>query len=185
MILVTYLGYRAERLEVVVPESGSLDLDVALELDVVRGEEVVVSAQAEGQVAAINQQLRANQIVSVVSAARLQELPDANAAESVGRLPGISIQRDAGEGQNVVIRGLSPKYNNVTVNGVALPSTNFDTRATDLSMVSSEMLAGVEVYKSLTPDQDADAIGGSVNFTLQGRPMVFAPRRSSRMGTTV
>ncbi len=169
-VLVSYIGYREERVEVVVPADGTVELDVALELAVVEGEEVVVSAQAEGQVAAINQQINSNQIVSVVSSARLKELPDANAAESVGRLPGISIQRNAGEGQNVVIRGLSPKYNNVTVNGVKLPSTNFDTRATDLSSISSEMLDGVEVYKSITPDQDADAIGGSVNFRLRGAP---------------
>ncbi|MDT7856555.1 TonB-dependent receptor [Rubrivirga sp. S365] len=169
-VIVTYIGYREQRVEVNLPEGGTQELDIALELDVIEGEGVEITAQAEGQVAAINQQLQSNQIVSVVSAARLQELPDANAAESVGRLPGISIQRDAGEGQNVVIRGLSPKYNNVTVNGVKLPSTSFDTRATDLGSISSEMLAGVEVYKSITPDQDADAIGGSVNFRLQGAP---------------
>ena len=173
VVVVSYIGYREQRIEVEVPEGGTRELDVELVLDVIQGEGVEITAQAEGQVAAINQQLQSNQIVSVVSSARLQELPDANAAESVGRLPGISIQRDAGEGQNVVIRGLSPKYNNVTVNGVKLPSTNFDTRATDLSMVSSEMLAGVEVYKSITPDQDADAIGGSVNFRLQGAPDGF------------
>ena len=176
VVIVSYLGYRAERVEVDLPEGGTRELDVELALDVIEGEGVEITAQAEGQVAAINEQLRSNQIVSVVSSARLQELPDANAAESVGRLPGISIQRDAGEGQNVVIRGLSPKYNNVTVNGVKLPSTNFDTRATDLSMISSEMLAGVEVYKSITPDQDADAIGGSVNFSLQGAPEGFRTR---------
>ena len=172
-VIVSYIGYREERVEKTFPEDGTEQLDIALELDVVEGETVVITAQAEGQVAAINEQLRSNKIVSVVSAARLQELPDANAAESVGRLPGISIQRDAGEGQNVVIRGLSPKYNNVTVNGVSLPSTNAETRATDISMISTEMLAGVEVYKSLTPDQDADAIGGSVNFRLQGAPDGF------------
>lgn len=169
-IIVSYIGYRTQEIERVIPADGTLRLDIALEVDSIEGEEVVITAQAEGQVAAINQQLNSNQIVSVVSAARLQELPDANAAESVGRLPGISIQRDAGEGENVVIRGLSPRYNNVTVNGVKLPSTDFDTRATDLSIISSEMLAGVEVYKSITPDQDADAIGGSVNFTLRGAP---------------
>ncbi len=173
VVIVSYIGYREQRIEADLPEGGTRQLDVELTLDVIQGEGVEITAQAEGQVAAINQQLQSNQIVSVVSSARLQELPDANAAESVGRLPGISIQRDAGEGENVVIRGLSPKYNNVTVNGVKLPSTNFDTRATDLSMVSSEMLAGVEVYKSITPDQDADAIGGSVNFRLQGAPDEF------------
>ena len=169
-LLVSYIGYREQRIPVTVASGQDVRVDVALELHVIEGGEVVITAQAEGQVAAINQQRASDQIVNVVSSARIQELPDANAAESVGRLPGISIQRDAGEGQKVVIRGLSPRYNSVTVNGVALPSTDFEDRSTDLNMVSSEMLAGVEVYKSLTPDQDADAIGGSVNFRLQGAP---------------
>ena len=80
-----------------------------------------MSAQAEGQLAAINEQLRSNRIVNVVSAARIQELPDANAAEAVGRLPGVAIQRNAGEGEKVVVRGLSPKYTNVTVKRRADP----------------------------------------------------------------
>ncbi len=169
-LLISYIGYREQRVPVTVRSGQDTRVDIALELDVITGQEIIISAQAEGQVAAINQQRASNQIVNVVSSARIQELPDANAAETVGRLPGISIQRDAGEGQKVVIRGLSPRYNNVTVNGIALPSTDFEDRSTDLNMVSSEMLAGVEVYKSLTPDQDADAIGGSVNFRLQGAP---------------
>ena len=54
--------------------------------------------------------------------ARIQELPDANAAESVSRLPGVSLIRTGGEGAKVVIRGLSPQYNQVTIDGVELPS---------------------------------------------------------------
>lgn len=179
---VTYVGYREARVQVVVPASGALTVDVALVLDAVQGAEVVVTAQAEGQGAAINQQIQSSQIVNVVSAARLQELPDANAAEAIGRLPGVSIQRDAGEAQNVVIRGLSPRYNNVTVNGIQLPATSFDTRATDLSSIAPELLAGVEVYKSLTPDQNADAIGGSVNFRLQGAPNGLRTQASFQNG---
>ncbi len=75
----------------------------------IQGEVVVVTAQAAGQNEAINTQLSSQQIVSVVSAARIQELPDANAAESVGRLPGVSILRNGGEGSEVVIRGLQPR----------------------------------------------------------------------------
>ncbi len=172
-LIVSYVGYEQKRVSVTLASGENMEVNVALGLDVLEGQEIVISAQAEGQVAAINQQLASNQIVSVVSDARIQELPDANAAESVGRLAGISIQRDAGEGQKVVIRGLSPKYNNVTVNGVKLPATDFENRSTDLNMVAPEMLAGIEVFKALTPDQDADAIGGSVNFRLRGAPKGF------------
>lgn len=170
VIVVSYIGYVQQERTVTVEAGQPVRLDVALALDILQGDEITITGQAEGQVAAINQQLSSNQIVNVVSAARIQELPDANAAESVGRLPGISIQRDAGEGQKVVIRGLSPRYNAVTVNGVALPGTDFEDRSTDLNMVSSDMLASIEVFKALSADQDADAIGGTVNFRLRGAP---------------
>ena len=105
--------------------------------------------------------------MNIISSDRIQELPDANAAESVARVPGVSIRREGGEGNKVVIRGLSPKYNNVTVNGVKLASTDNDDRSTDLSMISQYMLEGIEVTKAGTPDQDADVLGGTVNFQLK------------------
>ncbi|HUF11041.1 MAG TPA: TonB-dependent receptor [Rhodothermales bacterium] len=166
VLLVSYVGYKSAHVPVVVASGESVLMDVTLSVDVVEGHEVLILAQAEGQVAAINQQLASNTIVNVVSAARIQELPDVNAAESVGRLPGVSIVRDAGEGQKVVIRGLSPKFSNVLVNGQRIPGTDFDDRSTDLSMISSDMLAGIEVTKALTPDRDADMIGGTVDFRL-------------------
>ena len=98
------------------------------------------------------------------------ELPDANAAESVGRLPGISLRRSGGEGSQVVIRGLAPTYNSVTISGQKLAATDLDDRGVDLSMISPEILAGIEVSKALTPDQDADSFGGSVNFKLADAP---------------
>jgi len=172
-LIVSFIGYKSAHVPVRVPPGGVVEQDVTLSLDVVEGGEVVITAQAEGQVAAINQQLASNTIVNVVSAARIQELPDVNAAESVGRLPGVSVIRNAGEGQKVVIRGLSPKFNNVLVNGQRIPSTDFDDRSTDLSMISSDMLSGIEVVKALTPDRDADMIGGTVDFQLMDAPDGF------------
>jgi TonB-dependent receptor len=133
----------------------------------VDGEAVLVTAQVEGQIAAINQQRQANTITNVVSKDRIEELPDVNAAESIGRLPGISLQRSGGEANKVVIRGLSPKYNTVTVNGVRMPSTDSQNRSVDLSLVSSNMLDGITVMKALTPDKDADALGGSIDLKLR------------------
>ena len=78
--------------------------------DIVESETVIVSAQAAGQVAAINQQLSSNTIVNVISEEKIQELPDANAAEAIGRLPGVSIQRSGGEANKITLRGLSDKY---------------------------------------------------------------------------
>ncbi|MFK7845405.1 MAG: TonB-dependent receptor [Rhodothermales bacterium] len=163
-IRVSYLGYLQNLATVNINAGETVVHNVQLAFGVIEGEEILVTAQAAGQVAAINQQLGSNTITNVVSAERIQELPDQNAAESVGRLPGISIERDAGEGQKVIIRGLSPKFNAITVNGERMPSTDGNDRSVDLSMISPDVLAGIEVSKALTPNMDADAIGGTVNL---------------------
>ncbi len=162
----TYIGYEQNERMVQVESGQTLEINIDLVLSVLEGETMVITAQAEGQVAAINQQLRSNTITNVVSAERIQEIPDANAAESVGRLPGISIKRSGGEGNKVVIRGLSPNFNAITVAGDRLPATDLEDRSVDLSMIAPEILAGIEVTKALTPDKDADALGGTVDFKL-------------------
>ena len=145
-------------------------LNVQLTPTIVQGKEVVVTAQMQGQTAAINQQINSNIAVNVVSQDRIRELPDANAAESIGRLPGVSLVRDAGEASKVVIRGLEPKFNEVGINGVKIPSTSATDRSVDLSMISSESLEGIEVYKSVTPDMDATAVGGYVDLKIKKAP---------------
>ncbi len=186
VIRATYIGYKQLELSVKVTEGKTTECHMALTAESFEGETVVVTAQAEGQMAAINEQLSSISVKNVVSSARIQELPDANAAESVGRLPGVSLLRTGGEGSQVVIRGLSPQYNQVTIDGVELPSdvasnnniTSGDKnqqssagllgdRAADLSMISSSMLGGIEVIKAITPDMDATLIGGVVNFDMR------------------
>ncbi len=166
----SYIGYAEVKIKVTIKADETLQQNTKMQMIVFEGETVEVTAMMEGQARAINQQLTANTIVNVVSKDKIQELPDQNAAESLGRLPGISVQRDAGEGQKVIVRGLAPKFNSITVNGERIPSTDSEDRSVDLSMISSDMLEGIEVFKSLTPDKDADAIGGTVNFVVKKAP---------------
>ncbi len=190
ILVVSYTGYGADSMNINLTDGQELEVNFELAPGALLSDEIVVSAQRSGQAAAINQQVRSNKIVNVVSADRIQELPDENAAESVGRLPGVSVRRSGGEGQRVNIRGLSPKFSPITVDGVQIPPTGqgravfqlargqgqgtaspqVDDRSVDLSMISSEALAGIEVYKSNTPDQDGDAIGGRVNFLTRRAP---------------
>ena len=163
----SYIGYKMIEIPVSITDNKQMEINIQLAPDIYEGEEVVITALALGQAAAINQQLGSNTIVNIVSKDKLEQLPDANAAESIGRLPGISIQRDAGEGTKVVVRGLSPKYNSITVNGERIPATDAEDRSVDLSMISSDMLEGIEVFKALTPDKDGDAVGGTVNFVVK------------------
>jgi len=172
-LIVSYLGYSNKEMQVTVVSKRTLEISVSLEFVIVEGDEVVVTGQAEAQMAAINQQLSARSIKNVVSAKKIQEIPDANAAEAVGRLPGVSLIRSGGEGSKVVVRGLSPKYNKIQVEGVKMAATGSDDRSSDLSMISPYMLEGIELTKAALPDQEADVIGGSVNFILREAPNKF------------
>lgn len=174
-LLASYVGYEPREYQIVVPPNETITQDVELSMGVIEGEDILVTAQFEGQARAINQQVNSEQIVNVVSSDRIRELPDANAAESVGRLPGVAIQRNAGEGSKLNIRGLSPRFTNITINGQKVPATG-DDRSVDLSMISQDVLEGIELYKAITPDQDADATGGSVNFVIRRAPEGFRSR---------
>lgn len=181
-LLVTYLGYEEELRLVEVIAGQTIREDFYLSFGTHEGEEIVITAQAAGQTSAINQQLASPTITNIVSADRIRELPDVNAAESIGRLPGVSIHRSGGEATQVSIRGLSPRYNTVTVNGVRVPSTGADDRSVDLGMISSGMLGGIEVRKALTPDMDADAVGGAIDLRLRTAPEGLAASASLQGG---
>lgn len=168
-IVVSYIGYNAVSVVVTVPEDGSLQQDFKLESVVLKGDKVVITAQAVGQMKAINTQLSARTIKNVVSAEKIQELPDESAAAALSRLPGVSLQ----DGDKVVIRGLQAKMNAVLINGVALPSTDMNDRSTNLGFISANMLAGIEVTKVITPDMDANTIGGVVNLKIMDAPVGF------------
>ena len=167
---ISYVGYKDKTEKVTVISNRATEITVNLSWVAVEGKEVVVTAQAKGQLAAINEQLSSNEIKNVVSKDKIRELPDANAAESVGRLPGISLARSGGEGYGVIIRGLQPKYSKIMVDGVALSATGSNDRTVSMSSISSYSLEGIEVIKSPTADMDGDQVGGSVNMKMRTAP---------------
>ncbi|MCX7797064.1 MAG: TonB-dependent receptor [Melioribacter sp.] len=169
-IHLLYLVHHLVLIEQIILAKKTFEQDGYLEAKTIAGETIIITAQAEGQLSAINQQLSSNTIANVVSKDRIKELPDVNAAESIGRLPGVSIERYGGEATKISIRGLEPKYNTITVNGVRLPSTSSYDRSVDLSLISSNMLDGIVLKKANTPDMDADALGGTVDLRLKEAP---------------
>lgn len=169
-ILVSFIGYNQEVIEVLIEKGAVVELNLKMTESSVEISGIIAYGQARGQLAAINQQINARGITNVISAERLQELPDVNVAEAVGRLPGMMVERNRGEGQKIIIRGLEPKYNTISIGGIIAPSTSPDDRSTDLNMISPDILGGVEVQKANTADKDADGLGGTVNLTLREAP---------------
>ena len=136
---------------------------------------VVVTGQASSIRKAVLAQDAANNIVSVISADDIGALPDINAAEALARMPGLSVQRDQGEGRYVSVRGLGPDLNTVTINGALVPAPENGRRGVSLDVLPAGLVRSLEVSKTLTPDMDANSLGGTIEvktlsaFDLPGR----------------
>jgi TonB-dependent receptor len=111
----------------------------------------------------------AHNVLSVQPQSQMQKYPDVNVAESLQRLPGVSLETDTGEGRFVNIRGLDADLNGTTFDGVHLTASNQSTptggaRAVAFDAFPEGLVGGVEVVKSLTPDMEAEGLGGNVNL---------------------
>jgi TonB-dependent receptor len=166
----SYIGFLAESKVIILEDGDNKTIDFVLIYDIISGEEIIITAQAMGQAAAINQQVNSDKIVSVVSEQKIQQLPDANAAEALGRLSGVSVTRSGGEANKIVLRGLDARYTTVTIDGVKLSPTDADSRGVDLSTISQGSLAGIELFKAVTSDMEGEALAGSVNLVTKGAP---------------
>ena len=134
--------------------------------DADQSNDVVVSGQRLSTARALEEKRASDRVVDVISADDLGKLPDATVADSLARIPGVStiVNQDTGEGEYVTVRGLSGTYNAVMINGVRVANTDSSTRDVSLTVLPPYGLASVAVTKTLTPDQDGDAIGGTIDF---------------------
>lgn len=125
-------------------------------------EHVEVIGQAVSIDEALKEQRRSDSVKSVVHADGIGQLPDDNAAEALQRIPGLSVERDQGEGRFVSVRGIAPDLNSVTINGTLVPSPESGRRAVALDVLPSELVQSLSVVKTLTPDMDANSLGGTI-----------------------
>ncbi|NDW22534.1 TonB-dependent receptor [Alteromonas hispanica] len=130
-------------------------------------EVIEVTGIRGSQKANINAKRFSNAIVDAITAEDIGKFPDKNVAETLARVPGITIDRDFGEGQGVTIRGVQPDQNLTLVNGQAVGTGQWfvlsdATRNFNFEILASEMIAGLEVYKSSQADIDEGALGGTV-----------------------
>lgn len=168
---VEYLGYPTYRQEITVRSGQNAVIDIPMTTRSQTLQEVlIVGDQLKGQAKALNQQKSNQNITNVISADQVGRFPDANIGDALKRVPGITMQNDQGEARNIIIRGLAPNLNSVTLNGDRIPSTEGDNRNVQMDLIPSDMISTIEVNKTLTPDMDGDAIGGSVNLITRASP---------------
>ncbi|MEO9872803.1 TonB-dependent receptor [Ekhidna sp.] len=178
---VSYLGYIKITQPVTV--SGNTKVDFDMEPGATEGAEVIVLGdRLKGQAKAINQQRTNDNITNVIAADQIGRFPDANMGDALKRVPGITMQGDQGEARNIIIRGLAPQLNSVTLNGNRLPSAEGDNRNIQMDLIPADMIQTVQVNKAITPAMDADAIGGSVNLVTRTPPTGL--RVSGNLGTS-
>jgi TonB-dependent receptor len=163
-IVVSFLGYTNDTISCDFSTKNKLHKEIGLELSSTFLETYEVKDRAEGQVKALIRQKTALNIKNIVSTEQIKQFPDMNAAEVLQRIPGITIQRDQGEGRYVQLRGTSPEYTTFNINGEQIPSPEGGVRYVGMDIISADQIETIEVTKVLTPDMDADGIGGSVNI---------------------
>jgi TonB-dependent receptor len=158
-----YVGFEKIVSEVTVPETGSAEQ--ALSLRVAQAlEEVTVVGYRLAQAQSLQDKKSASNIKDTVSADDAGKLPDQNAAEALSRVAGISVTTDQGEGRYVTIRGIDASLNNVTIDSQLIGTPEGDTRRVALDTVPANLLSKLEVIKSVTPDLDGNAVGGTINI---------------------
>ena len=182
-LTVNYLGYAATQKEVVVEADKTVTVTIIILPEALELDGVVINGYNSGQAKALNAQKNKQNITNVVSTDQIGKFPDANIGDAIKRIPGITMQVDQGEARNIIVRGLAPQLNSVTLNGSRIPSAEGDNRNIQMDLIPADMIQLIEVNKAVTPDMDADALGGSVNLVTRTSPEGF--RVSTTLGSGV
>lgn len=167
LLVVSCLGFEHDTTVFSFGKTSALRLDIALKPANMEVKAVEIRARLEGQAKALAEQRVATNIKNVVDAEQMLKFPDMNAAQAISRIPGITLQRDQGEGRYIQLRGTPPELSNFSINGEQIPSPEGGIRYVALDVVPVDQLASIEISKALTPDLDGDAIGGSVNLRMK------------------
>lgn len=172
-LTVSFIGYKTNRSEIKLTASM---LDMGL-IELVSNQRELGTVTVQGsrratEARALNMQKTSNRIVNIIASDGIGKLPDRNAGEAVQRVPGVVLERDQGEGRFISLRGLPAEWSSSTINGNRIPTAEEQTtsRSTAFDFFPSELIQFVEVSKAITPDMDADAMGGTVNFITKTSP---------------
>ncbi len=144
--------------------------------DEVAADEIVVTGFRQSLEAAINLKRTSVGAIDAIVAEDIAKFPDQNLAESLQRIPGISITRDAGEGRAITVRGLSSQFTRVRVNGLETVATSTDgasanrDRAFDFNVFASELFSSIVVHKTAEASLDEGSLGAVVDLNT-GNPL--------------
>jgi len=196
---VSFVGFESFKADVMVEGGQTAHTDATLQVAGANEQVIVTAERVHGEADAINRERTADNILQVLPAEIITSLPNANVADAIGRLPSVTLERDEGEGKYVQIRGTEPRYSNVTIDGVNVPSPESGVRQIKLDVIPSDLVESVEINKTLQANMDGDAIGGTVNlrtktageqptislFGIGGHTPILDGRGVSQFGGTI
>ena len=170
-LTINYVGYKIQKFIVSKQNNNTIAIEAIVE-DL---KEVQVNASVEknNDILARNIEKNAASISNIVSAKAIELSPDFNVANVIQRISGVTLERTSnGDAQYATLRGMDKRYNYTLVNGIKIPSPDNKNRFLPLDIFPSDMLARLEVTKSLTADMEGDGIGGAINMVMKDAPSV-------------
>src|SRR3569623_100878 len=170
-IKVKYVGYAEYEEKIHISGSRVLNIRLSEKSESLKQVQVYGKTNEESETSSRRAEKNADNITNVLSAQAMQRSPDINAANALSRVSAVTIQHNSGsDDAYAIIRGLEPRYNNTLINGVKVTSPDPVSRFISLSIVPSDLLEKIQVSKSLTPEMEGDAIGGTVNLVFKDAP---------------
>ena len=165
-LTISYVGFNNSVTTIVVNAGQATTVNATMIVNSAN-QQVLVNANLVGDAAAINEQRTSPNILDVQTDTQIQSLPNQNVADAIGRMPAVTLQRNEGEGQYVQIRGTEPRLSNTTIDGVVVPGPDPEVRQVDLDTVPAGIVGSIAINKTLSANQDGDAIGGSVDLRIK------------------
>ena len=173
---VTRLACGASLAVLAASPAWAQDAATAADEAVASGDEIVVTGFRASLGAALNVKRESVAAVDAIVAEDIAKFPDQNLAESLQRIPGITIQRDGGEGRGITVRGLGSQFTRVRVNGLETVATSTDgasanrDRAFDFNVFASELFSSIVVHKTASAELDEGSLGAVVDLNT-GNPL--------------
>ena len=174
VLVIKYVSLKTFKKEIKIDEKEVLTIEARLERDDENYlKEVTIIGTLDGSTERTARSFEQNapQIMNIVTSRAIEISPDLTVANIVKRVSGVSLEQDnAGKGHYAILRGMDKRYNYTTINGVKIPSPDKYNRYVPLDIFPSEILERLEVFKTLTPAMEGDAIGGAVNMIMKDAP---------------
>ena len=174
-LVCSYVGFEKQEINITVDGTNNVEQDFLLIEKSHRLQEITIKANdKESDNSARKAEQAADHLMNVVSANTIDLSPDLTVGNVLRRVSGVSIQATStGHAQYAIVRGMDKRYNYTLLNGIKVPSPDNKNRFVPMDLFPSDMLQKLEVIKSLTPNMEADAIGGVMNLVMKEAPDEF------------